>query len=336
MNSANPKDQQAHRKRGKIIFKNKPKFSEFEAHQAFNERREKLIPLIEKFISGHTFFKDKEVQVSYMQRGVGSIVCLIESLDGKFILKIPLSINFATGEAEFLEKWTSVGIKTPKIFETGKIGGHHYTVMEYISEPALNEKYSGAQLLAMNVFVDLGKTLRKMHEPRAKGFGRMVNGNGEFDTFHRWILSDEIQRRIKYVRDNKVLGEEHGSLENALSALNNFIDTQQGTSYCHDDFNVSNIFATEPITVFDPNPKFNIGYLDLARSMLPGITKEKSTENEQLTLGYFGDERYDDKVLHSALMLNCYIKSFDWHKKKKQEFIEGARRYLSRRRELVS
>ncbi|MEI6396531.1 MAG: fructosamine kinase family protein [Candidatus Taylorbacteria bacterium] len=175
-----------------ISILNKPKFSEFEAHKTLNERREKLIPLIEEFISGHRLFKDKEVQVSYMQKGVGSIVCLIESADGKYILKVPLSLNFAEGESEFLEKWASIGVKTPKIFETGTIGDHHYLVMEFIDEPTLLDKYSEEQLLEMEVFVDLGKTLRRMHEPKAEGFGRVANGKAEFDSFNEWISSEEI------------------------------------------------------------------------------------------------------------------------------------------------
>ncbi|MEI6396530.1 MAG: hypothetical protein WCO48_00410 [Candidatus Taylorbacteria bacterium] len=125
-------------------------------------------------------------------------------------------------------------------------------------------------------------------------------------------------------------------MENALSILNSYVSTQKSTSYCHDDFNISNIFATEPVTVFDPNPKFNVGYFDLARSMLLGITKDESKENEQWLVGYFGGKPYDESVLHSALLLNCYIKSYDWHRKKKADFIEGVRTYLSKRKGLLA
>jgi len=71
-----------------IIFKNEPKLSEHEVDNKFNERRINLIPHVNDLISSHDLFKDKEVSVTFAQKGISSLVCIIESSNEKVIRKI--------------------------------------------------------------------------------------------------------------------------------------------------------------------------------------------------------------------------------------------------------
>jgi len=318
-----------------IIFTNEPKLSEYEAHKIFNERRLKLFPLIKEFISSHSFFKNTDTSVTFFSRGVGSIVSRITTPENSYVLKVPLSLKFAEGEAEFFSVWTKENIKVPKVYESGKIGEHQYILMEYIDIQTLQEKYSEQELIEKEIYVELGSILRKLHKPQANGFGRMVNNNPEFDSFEEWLKGEEMGDRIQYSKDKGLLTEELVPFDSLISILVEYVKKNSQSTYCHTDFGVHNIFATDPYTIFDPNPRFNVGYFDLGRALLMGATKETSIENEQLLKGYFEENLYDKKVIHAFIVLNGYYKVPDWHKKKNIDFIEGFQRYLSKRRWLL-
>jgi fructosamine-3-kinase len=318
-----------------IIFTNEPKLSEYEAHKTFNERRLKLLPLIKEFISNHEFFKDTESSVTFIPRGIGSVVCRITTLENSYVLKVPLSLKYADGEAEFLSVWEKAGIKVPKIYESGRIGEHQYILMEYIDTPTLEEKYNENELIEKDIFFELGQILQKLHKPRIEGFGRVVEGKPEFKTFEEWLSGNEMGDRIQYSKDNDILTEELVPFDSFVSILVEHVKKNGQSMYCHIDFGVHNVFATNPYTVFDPNPRFNCAYFDLGKALLMGTTKETPLENEQLLKGYFGENSYDDKALHAFIVLNGYYKAPDWHKKKRDDLIKGFQSYLSKRRGLL-
>ena len=290
----------ANSKNTNIIFKNEPKLSEHEVDSKFNERRITLIPFVKDFISNHDLFKDKEVNVTFAQKGISSLVCIIESSNEKLVLKIPLSVSHSLGEGQFLKAWEQAGVKVPHVIEEGMLGEHSYALMEYVDAPILSEVYNNEELLENGIYFEMGQTLSAMHEPRAEGYGRVVDGHAEFVEFKDWINSEDMQKRYQYVGENMFLGEEHGSLATAIEILTKHDNSEKKSSYCHDDFGASNIFATHPITVFDPNPRFNNRYLDLGRSVFIRICHD-GIFPQQFLDGYFGDKPYDEKVLHASI-----------------------------------
>ncbi len=317
-----------------IVFKNEPKLSENEADSKFNERRIALIPQVEQFISSNKRFKGKETSISFAHEGVSSLICIIETQDEKLVLKIHLSILRSTDEGQFLSVWEQAGVSVPHVLEEGMLNGHAYVLMDYIDAPLLGEKYSKEKLIDNGLRSEMGSTLRKMHEPKGEGYGHLIDGKGEFSSFKDWLASENMQNRFKYVKDNGVLGEEHGSLPLACKILLEYIGDKK-SSYCHFDFGSKNIFATNPITVFDPNPELNNGYLDLGRSVVIGLAHGGVFPN-QLVDGYFADESCNEKVLQASILINSYYKFNYWHKINKLKAIKNVQDYLLRTKDLLN
>jgi fructosamine-3-kinase len=317
-----------------IVFKNEPKLSENEADSKFNERRIALIPQVEEFISSNERFKGKETSVSFAHEGVSSLICILETQEKKLVLKIHLSILRSMNECQFLSVWEQAGVSVPHVLEEGMLNEHAYVLMDYIDAPLLGEKYSREELIDNELRSQVGATLRKMHEPKGEGYGRLIDGKGEFSDFKDWLTSENMQNRFQYVKDNGVLGEEHGSLSLACKILLEYVGDKK-SSYCHFDFGSKNIFATNPITVFDPNPELNNGYLDLGRSVTVSIAHDGKFPN-QLVDGYFEDNPYNKKVLQAAILVNSYFKFNYWYKTNKLKAIKNVQDYLMRTKDLLN
>jgi fructosamine-3-kinase len=273
------------------------------------------------------------VVVTFADRGVSSLVAIIATGDEKLILKIPLSLrslSFSEGEAQFLRVWEGVGVRVPHVIEDGVLGDHSYTLMEYIDAPRLGENESRKVLAERGVYLEMGRILRKMHEPRAVGYGRIIQGQAEHATFEGWLEGADIQKRISYVYENKLLNDDHGSVEQVSKILLEHTEKENHSSYCHNDFGASNIFATQPLTIFDPNPRFNNGYLDLGQCLMKEIAHGDDYREavSQLIDGYFSGGAYNEKVLHASIFLNAVIKLPYKHKTGKTEVIDGIGAYL--------
>jgi hypothetical protein len=201
--------------------------------------------------------------------------------------------------------------------------------MEFIDAPTLTAAYSSQELAEKGVYREMGQTLRRMHEPNAEGYGRMVGGKAEFSALNDWLHSPDMEKRVTYVREHGLLGEEHGELQEAFDVLEAHILENPKSSYCHDDFGASNIFATSPITVFDPNPRFHNGHFDLGRTVLLQIAE--GIPPTELLAGYFEGVPYDKDVLQAAILINAYMKFKYWHEVKKVKQIKRVQEYLAHR-----
>jgi fructosamine-3-kinase len=318
----------------KIVFNNEPKLSEHEVDQEYNERRLRLSPLIKEFIFNHKRFEGKEVKVNFSHRGVSSVVSIIETPDERVVLKVTLSLNYSSGEGPFLKVWEEAGVRVPHVIENGTIGGHAYVLMEYIDAEPLSEKFNNEQLVNEGYVLEMGQILHTMHETKTKGYGRFRDKEGkaeaEFQTFKEWLDSELVKDRIDYVKEKDLLGKElQGILPLALKILTELTDKDRESSYCHDDFGAGNIFATKPLTVFDPNPRFNHPYLDLGRTIAITISGGKyEGAVSQLIEGYFAGEKFDNRALQASILLNCCLKFRYWDLTKKTKRIKNLQDYL--------
>lgn len=319
----------------KITFINEPKLSEHEVQSKFNERRISLVPLVRDFISTHERFKDKEVNVTFAHKGVSSLISIIETDGEKIVLKIPLRVGHSKGEAQFLKAWEQAGVRVPHLIEEGMLGEHSYSLMEYVDAPILGETYNNEECIEKGIYFEMGHSLRLMHTPEAEGYGRIVDGKAEYAEFKDLLLGEnKLQKRIQYVEENKLLGDEHGSLSLAFEILIEHVKRENKSSYCHNDFGTYNIFATHPITVFDPNPEFNNRYLDLGRTVMLRIAND-GIFLEQLIEGYFEDKPYDQRVLHASILLNACMKFHYWNQVKKLKGIKNVQDYLIQNKHLL-
>lgn len=318
----------------KITFKNKPKLSEHEVEQKFNDRRKSLVPYVEEFISTHERFQNKDIVVTFAHVGVSSLVSIIETSKEKIVLKIPLKLKNPESEALFLKIWESAGIKVPHVIEEGNFRGEYYVLLEHINAPVLSGLYSEKEMQEKSIYLEMGKILRKMHTPRAEGYGDVILGKAQYPTFRDWIESEDVQKHVRYMKESGLLTEEHGSIDLVFEILSKHTDGAK-SNYCHNDFGTSNIFATDPITVFDPSPKFNNGYIDLGHALVLRIAYD-GTIQPQFISGYFQEEPVYTKVLQASIVLNSYLKAKYWHKTKKLEQIKNIQNYLLENKHLLN
>ncbi len=324
---------------GSVNFTNEPKLSEHEVDQKFNERRKKLVPLMKDFIAQHPLFSGKKVDVTFLHAGVSSLVSILETSEQKLILKIPLSELNSRLEGVFLKAWENVGVKVPHVLEEGEIGEHFYVLMEYVDSDTASSKYKGEESLEKNVYHDLGKLLRKMHEAKTEGYSNIVNKKStpEYLSIAEWLKGDSsMQTQVEYVKEHKLLDDEkHGSIDDVFKILISTIGDSKESVYCHNDFGGGNVFATEPFTVFDPWPCFHHPFMDITRSLILISKRGVGKAGEQFLDGYFGDEKYDKKLFHAFLVLNITVKLPYMHKTKGTEKIEGLQKYLEQTKNLL-
>lgn len=310
-----------------IRFENQPKLSEYSVDQEYNERREALVLEVEKFLTTNPFFTDKEVtSVRFSHEGVSSLVAFITTKAAAYVLKVPLA-KTAEGEAEFLKAWEKVGVPVPHVFQQGKIGELQYILMSFVDAPQVKEVLRSQD--RDKVLFEAGATLSKMHKANAHGYGRVINGGAEFNTFTEWISSGDITKRVGSVRDDNLLTEEHGSVSEAVQTLIAYNENNPESVYCHFDFGLDNLMATEPPTVIDPSPMFNNPIMDIGRSMVIEISRGGS--GQALLDGYCSDGRVlNQKALRAAILINAYWKFNYWGKKDYKNKMDNVRGYLSK------
>lgn len=319
-----------------IVFANQPRLTGREADKDFDRKRIELVAQIQNLLFSHELFKGKEIKVTFVTKGVSSLVSVIETREGKTVLKIPLSTHYSRGESEFLKVWEANGIKVPHVIEQGTLGEHEYMLMEYVDAPVLNDKYTKDEMVEKEIYREMGMTLRAMHTPQATGYGRLVNGVAEYQTFSEWIDSEDMDTRITYAEEHKLFDEVTNTFKRVREILIAHASATDSSSYCHDDYGADNIFATEPITIFDPNPRFNNGYIDLGRSVMIHTSLEvPKGATQQIVDGYFNGEVYDARVLHASIILAAFMKSRYLHQINKPHQITTIRKYLEEKSSLL-
>lgn len=320
----------------RVHFRNEPLLSGFETDQQFDERRISLIPQVTDLIASSELFGDGKVSVEFAHKGVSSLVCFVETGDNRYVLKVPLSLSDGgSSEAEFLNQWEATGVCVPHVYESGQLGEHAYTIMKHIDAPMLSEAIAKG-IAKDTVYVDMGNMLATMHTPKTSGYGRIVEGTPQHLTFREWLNSEDIAKRISTVREHNLLGDEHGPISQVFDNLAAYTENDTSSSYCHFDFSAPNLFATDPLTVFDPSPMLNNGIIDIGRSMLSAISDGQPEAAAQLQEGYFSSGiPHDPKALQAAIILNAYWRFPYAHKKGRTEVMERTREYLIATRHLL-
>ena len=271
-----------------ITFTNEPKLSPHEVDRSRNESRITIVAGLTDFVENNTHFKGKDVCVTFAQDGVSSLVMILDARGEKYVLKTPLITGRGDLEPLFLRTWEAVGVLVPHIFEEGKLGEYPYALMNYIDAPLLKNLYGSREaLLEKGMYKEMGRVMQRMHVPRAYGYGIPREGKVEYNTFGEWLSDGYLDNRIAY-------GKENGLFQNmqlphkAVELLKGAYGNETKSAYCHNDFDACNIFGTEPITVFDPNPSFNHPYLDLGTAITTGTSLLGTSEvSRQLKEGYF-------------------------------------------------
>lgn len=316
----------------KIVFTNQPKLSSREADSSRNEKKLELTEKIKDFLASHGRFKDKDVKVDFATDGVASLVSIITTPEERVVLKIPLNVEHS-GEAQFLKAWGSSGVSVPHVIEEGYIEKDPYILMNYINSPTLLQKAgSREKILEDKYYIEIGRTLRQMHQPKTKGYGNIINSMPAYSTFREWLDSAGTQNRIRRVKEASLIDIEEGNIDKVMEFLRAKIGEETESSYCHNDLDPGNIFATNPLTIFDPSPVLNHPYIDLGVTITIGASLMEGEEvYRQIVEGYFPDKKeLDEELLRATTILTSYIKFDRWHKIKNEKRITRMKGYLKR------
>ncbi len=315
--------------RPNIILRNEPKLSEHAVDTDLNEMRMAFIPYILDFVAKHSLFQNEdEVGIEFAHKGVGSVIAIIDTPTNKWVLKIPRNKRFSAGEGQFLQVWEKAGVTVPQVIDTGELNGSPYTLMKFIDAPTLDTYYSYEDLVRKGIFIKMGKMLRLMHSKPASGYGFVVDGKAEFKTAEEWLSGDDMKNRFDYIDKYNILEGIEDELAETLEVIKQHSKTANST-YCHDDFGPSNIFATDPITIFDPNPRFNSCYYDLGKIKFFNVAFNGSKAAlDQLLDGYFGEQKCDNKVLHAYAFLSFVYKCPYWQKTGREKELETTKNYF--------
>lgn len=319
-----------------ITFKNRPKLSEDEVDRVRNELRLALIPDIQHFLETDELFRDKRINVEFAHSGISSLVSFVEVENRKFVLKIPLNKTVPVGsEALFLKKWEAANIAVQHVVKEGMINKNPYILMDYIDAPIVEEKYKGNSKEKELIYFEAGKILNLMHKPEAIGFGLFVSGRGQYNSFKEWLNSEDMRKREDYTTTAQLLNDKHGKYSIAKDTLINYVEKNNKSSYCHFDYSTGHLFLTKPsLTVFDPNPFFNHGYIDLGRTLVNYISRT-GTYPKKIVDGYSEEKGIDNKALHAAIFVNIIYKLPYQHQKGRIEVIENFKNYLAENKSLL-
>jgi hypothetical protein len=312
-----------------VVFRNEPKLSEHEVDQHFNELKIEFTPYIEQFVSEHDLFKQEDqIGIEFAHKGISSIIAIIDTPTNKWVLKIPRTKELSVGEAQFFAVWEQAGVSVPHILETGEIHGLPYTLMDFVDAPTIDVAFNQDERLDKKMYLEMGQTLRLMHSVSASGYGSVVDGEPEFEAAEDWLAGDDMKKRFDYIHTHNLLEGLEDIFERSLEIIKRNAGTNSST-YCHADFGPANMFATNPITIFDSNPKFNSGYYDLGRIKFGQIAANNTSEVfEQLLSGYFLDEKCDDELLMAYTFLAFCMKAWYWHQTGRVEKLETVRQYF--------
>lgn len=319
------------KKRGVVTFLNQPERLKHAADTERSEERQVIAEAIPAFIAGHEHLRNQHVRVSFAERGVSSLVALLQTPTEKLVLKT--SLISSKGEGEFLRAWEQVGVKVPHVFEVGTLADHDYLLMEHIDARTLEESYSSKERLTNGSYVEMGKTLRMMHEAKGEGYGIVEDGKAKFTAFSDWLCSPKRREAALYLRERGYFDDSvHGSLEEAERTLIEYVEGDSRSVYCHFDFGSHNVFATKPLTVFDPNPMLNHPYIDLGHSMVLAAADEGQEAARQFAKGYDNGAALPEEVVRASVLINSYTKFKRWDKVGRVKNIQKVQAYLAEKK----
>jgi aminoglycoside phosphotransferase (APT) family kinase protein len=314
-----------------VRFLNEPKLSTYDVDSENNQRRLALVGPVGRFVQSHPLFVGREVCVSFATTGVSSLVAILQAGDEKAVLKIPLGGNPPESEARFLRAWADAGVAVPHVLETGTLAERPYLLMRHIDAPLL-VKRGADSLVGDGSFREMGRTLRQMHTPAASGYGRVRDGAPEHSSFREWVAASDFRRKVEKIRVEGLLDSSaHGRIEDAVELLAARCESDPRVSYCHNDLSPANIFDTQPMTVFDPDPIIGHGFIDLGRAMIISVSLEPTGEAvDELAAGYYGPgEGVDAHTHHASLLFNAYRKFSYWSMTGQELRMQRVRSYLA-------
>lgn len=114
-----PKNEKLHQSlesvKPSVVLRNEPKLSEHDIDDDLNKMRTEFIPHIQDFVAEHDLFKNEaEVGIEFAHTGVSSVIAIIDTPAGKWVLKRPRNKRHTVGEGEFFTCGRKLGLLSHK------------------------------------------------------------------------------------------------------------------------------------------------------------------------------------------------------------------------------
>jgi aminoglycoside phosphotransferase (APT) family kinase protein len=257
--------------------------------------------------------------------GESSVVFLVNPDNNPFVVKMIDNFGVLKTEADFLQRWSRRGVKTPNVLSLHESDSEtpvSFSVLEFIKAPMLKETFPDSQSRYFSgVSLEMGRTLALMHQEKGEGFGEPIENKteGGFSSLSQEVEETVFKKRTKRLIENGVLNESDLLLaRRALLILEKDIEMGTRPSLTHNDFAPDNILATIPMTVIDPNPRITHPALDLASTIIKvGINESLYSvkEVEAIIAGYREISEVSDKVLAAAIIIKSHHLLYSQQKK---------------------
>jgi hypothetical protein len=281
--------------------------------------RENANDYIAKVISKSNLFTAiSEIKVSYFQEGVGSIVAKIEQVEGTIgVFKMIKSQRKTFAEILSYKKYNEIGILTPKIYETGEVGGYPYYIMEYFDTPTYRDLIDRGEVDISEVGEHLGKILFQFETIPVKGFGIPEREEGDTlvaqevntekylqDQFNNSNYAELNKKYLDTIIWTEVAFEHIKKIKTELgdkSVLGNF------------DFGPRHFFAEEEAVLFDPDAELVPEYFSAAFYCSPEMGyMDWQLELRRKVMSSYKEKKkdFDKDIFTSVLWLLVYRKCF--------------------------
>jgi len=238
--------------------------------------RENANSFFEKIITSTPIFQGKEVELSYFQQGVGSIVSKVTLSSGEaYVIKTTERLNTTLAEIKSYEAMSDFGVKVPRVYKQGVIDGHPFFVMEYFDEGTLQDKLDKGEITIKEIAEIKSKVFVNLNKIPGKGYGWTVGyedgvlrGNfSDIESFmDEWFGGEDVVDIASKHYPSISWAEELQKRKDVIIKKTKSDETRLGSF----DFQTAHFFATEPTTFFDSNPRLEPKYFDLAFALTPG------------------------------------------------------------------
>ncbi len=280
-----------------ITFTNTPPLRDWMS-EGEKEFRSKAAEQLTTIMSESTFFTESPVEISFFQEGTASVVALIKQDGKQYVFKTCFKPERALMEAQSFLHWNKAGVRTPNILLQGTNNGYAYFIMEYIDVPVVKNILEKDPSKYSQFYSEMGHIFYKLHSQEITGFGQLEFRNG--------LLAGKYSS----LRDTL-----HVEVTPAIQEALDIVTTSgQKSVIGHFDFSTNHFFATEPLTIFDPDPEATYPSIDLAFFfLLPrSIEDERLIEMRKTVVqAYMEDsEPIDPNVLAASIVIKAHEKAY--------------------------
>jgi fructosamine-3-kinase len=274
-----------------------------------------------------------------------SVVFLVRSPGIIYVAKMASTPESVEREVVFYKEWSKQDVKTPEVLKlhtADKKVPVSIVSLEYINSPILSQQYDVEKRVKTGVSREMGRTLARMHKAKGKGFGVPTSRDrtkGSFATFKEEYQGAFLRRKADWLIAQTVLtNKDILGIKTAINIIEKDVLAGMRPALTHNDFRPYNIFASKPMTVFDPNPRISHPYICLALSLVGSDVETdpfSKNERDEILLGYSEITAINNRVLSAAIILGGMKKAYTWQKKREEDKVNRLMALLRKHQDII-